>query len=160
MINNWIHFRILNKKKLKITAGINPFLYFTNGSTNLEKKVMTANFNMSAGLFADYKISNHWSANIDWRCDRGFNGEVPTGNFYCVSVSFFQNISSSLYIGLNGHLIYFDYPGRLIGSFSSGEMILGSKRYPVSLSFQAVQPVPCKSVTAPFIWNLSLKISL
>jgi hypothetical protein len=159
MINNWLHYRVLNKNKLKVTTGINPFLYFTSGSTNPEKRAMRANFNLSAGLFADYKISNHWSTNIDYRYDMGFNGEVLTGNFYCVSLSFVQNISSSLFIGLNGHLIYFDYPGQLIGIFNTGEIILGSKRVPASVSFQAVQPVACKSVTAPFIWNLSLNIS-
>jgi hypothetical protein len=160
MINNWIHFRVLNKSKLKVTAGINPFLYFTNGSTNPEKQAMKANFNLSVELFADYKISNHLSANINYRYDKGFKGEVLTGNFYCVSLSYVRNISSSLYMGLNGHLIYFDYPGQFTGIFSSGELILGSKKLPASATFQAVQPVACKSVAAPFIWNLSLNIAL
>jgi hypothetical protein len=160
MINNWTHYRFVNKNKLQVTAGINPFLYFVNDVSNSRKQVLRTSLNLSAEISADYKISTNWSVNINYRRDKGFNDMVLTGNFFCVGVSYKPDISSSLFIGLNEHLIYFDYPGRLVGIFSSGEVILGSKKIPASVSFQAVQPVACKSVAAPFIWNLSLNISL
>jgi hypothetical protein len=158
MINNWIHYRIFNKNKLQVTTGINPFLYFVNDDAHSQMQPLRTSLNLSAELFADYKLSTHWSLNTNYRRDKGFNDMVLTGNFFCVSVSYVQDISSSLYMRLNGHLIYFDYPGRLIGVFSSGEMIVGSKKLPASFTFQAVQPLVCKLVVAPFIWNLSLNI--
>ncbi len=160
IINNWVHYRLFNKKKLQINAGINPFLYFTNTSADSQKKVGTATQNLSAELSADYKFSTSWSANMNYRYDQGFNNIALKGNFFCASVSKVQDMSASLYIRLNGHAIYFDYPGHFHGLFVAGEMILGSKKLPVSLSLQAMQQVSSKSNVSPFLWNTGLVISL
>jgi hypothetical protein len=160
MINNWIHYRLTNKKKLKICAGINPFLYFSSANTYLKKQVMTTNKNLSAELFADYQLSKRWSVNIDYRYDRGFNNMVMTGNFFCASISTIQNLSASTNIRLNAHAIYFDFPCHFQGLFSAWEITLTRKRYPLSLSLQVIQPVACKLNNAAFLWNTWLVISL
>jgi hypothetical protein len=160
IINNWVHYRLFNKKKLQINAGINPFLYFANSMADSQKQVRTATQNLSVELSADYKFSTSWSANIDYRYDHGFNNVVPKGNFYCASVSKLQDMSKSLFFRLNGHAIYFAYPGHFHGLFVAGEMILGSKKLPVSLSLQAMQQVSSKSNVSSFLWNTGLVISL
>jgi hypothetical protein len=160
IINNWVHYRLFNKKKLQINAGINPFLYFANSTADSQKQVRTATKNLSAELSADYKFSTSWSANIDYRYDHGFNNMVLKGNFYCASVSKVQAMSTSLYIRLNGHAIYFDYPRHFHGLFVAGEMILGSKKLPIAVSLQAIQQMSSKSHDSPFLWNTGLVISL
>jgi hypothetical protein len=160
IINNWIHYRLFNKKKLHINAGINPFLYFANTKASSQKQALNATQNLSAELSVDYKFSTSWSANLDYRYDQGFNNMVLKGNFSCVSVSKVQDLSTSLYTRINVHGIYFGYPGHFHGSFVAGELILGSKKLPVLLSLQAMQQVGPTSNVSPFLWNTGFVISL
>jgi len=159
MIDSWIHYSLYHKKKWQVVAGVNPFLYFTATNADLQKQGGSATRNLSGELSADYKILRHWSVNLDYRCDRGFNHQMMSGSFICASLSAKTDISRSLGIRINGHAAYLDYPCRFHALIGSGEMILESKKLPASISLQMIEPLLHGSSPFAFLWNTAVAIS-
>ncbi len=159
MSNNWFHYRLFDRKKLQVSAGINPFLYFATSTVGSKKEMINVTRNISFEASGNYKFSDKWALNFTYRYDHGFNNVILPGNFFCTSIFSKSNISKSIFINVNAHLIYFDYVNNIVGLFGAGEIIVAHKKFPLSAYIQGNQPFWAKFSGAAFIWNTGMVYS-
>lgn len=154
IIENWLKYLVINKRKFKLSAGFNASLFFKTELSPNKEETISANRNVTAGLFAEQTVNEHLSFNFTYwynkRCDRG----TISGHFTNAVASISKiTLVNKLYLDIKPELFYFNNTGSVDGLFASCNISIGHRQFPVSLFLQGVQPIWVNFTGTSFKWN-------
>jgi hypothetical protein len=154
--DSWVHYLIINKPVFKLRTGINFSMYFSDLLLPEDEMVLQGQRYWAFELAGIYNIDPKTSLTVLVWNDRGQDPGTITGIY--TSVAFERSeISVGKRVLLAGSLQIFNiaYDGYNDGLFISPRIAVSYKNVPVSVFFQAIQPVTTNISPYPgFKWNL------
>ncbi len=160
--NNWFRFQFPWRKFI-FRVGTNWSLFFKqstiieNNQTFIVKRVNRYSENE---LAVSYEVNDHLSIQAMWWHDEGLDVDaVKRGDFYSLAteINTFPG-SKNFNIKLRPNFFFLKNKIPFQGFFVSNKTTLTYKQLPLSIFFQAVQPLPVGS-GGDFIWNIGLNYS-
>lgn len=139
MANNWFRYRILDKKRVMVRAGVNPFLFYYDEKQDTGEDKIHIQRNLTFEMFTEIAASGSTSIDILYRHNNGWDGAL-TGEF--ISLKCIQRIAPGKTVSaeIKPELFYFNFTGTLDGFFGSITLEIKHSKVPVSLYCQGVQP--------------------
>ena len=157
IMDNWFHFRIIDKTKFELRTGFNISTFFSEYQTPAQfvwhgQKYGTLEL---AGI---YKFSPTSSIGLMGWYDKGFDTGTVTG--YFIDVAYDKTdvpIGKHLLFAVNVQLFYIDYTGNSDGFFVSPKLALTARKLPLSIFFQGIQALSTNITPFPeFQWNIGV----
>ncbi len=160
-IDNWLHYRIIDRPTFDLTTGINISMYFSN--TNLNDAVFLKGERYFAiSLKGTYKISPKNSLSVSYWNDRGQDEGTLKGHFInLVGERSDMAIGGKLLLAASFQCFYINYDGNNDGLFISPTISSSIRDIPFSIFLQATQPISTNITPYPvFKWNIGLSYTL
>jgi hypothetical protein len=157
IIDNWFHYRIVNRTDFELKAG-GVFSAFFSELETPDEPVLQVQKYLAAELVASYNIAPFTSLAFTYLIDRGQDPGTLSGHFFNL-----QAKRSEFKLGQKGLLLaslqvfYIDYTGSNDGLFTAAFLSATIRNIPFSLFFQAIQDLWTNMDPSPaFKWNVGL----
>jgi hypothetical protein len=160
-IDNWLHYKIINKPSFELRGGFNLSTFFTKIETE-DEAFLTGDRYFAFSLDGTYRITPNSIISLAYWNDRGQESTSLKGHFIDLTGER-SNISlgKSLLMAVNVQLFYINYDGNNDGLFISPKISSSVRDFPFSLYFQATQTIQTNISPYPgFRWNLGISYSL
>ena len=157
IIDNWFHYRIVDRKAFEFKAGAVFSAFFTEYETGEETLLQVQQY-LAAELVATYKFTARSSLAFTYLIDRGQDPGTLSGHFFNLQAdrSDFR-LGKKALLSASLQLFYIDYTGDNDGLFTALYLSASPVNIPFSLFFQGIQPLWSNISPAPgFKWNLGL----
>ncbi|MEZ5070728.1 MAG: hypothetical protein R2751_07125 [Bacteroidales bacterium] len=160
-IDNWFHYRIVDREVFDLTAGIN-FSTFCAGMSVDGEEILKAERYFAGSLSATWQLGAKSFLTADYWSDNGQEKGTVSGHFLALAYDL-----SDLALGAKGLLsfhflaFYINYTGNNDGLFLSPSATLTGRDLPVSLFLQATQPLQTNIDPSPgFKWNVGIRYDM
>jgi hypothetical protein len=154
IIDNWLHYRLIQNIKFELRTGINSSAFFSDIAT-AEGKIWQCQRYGTLELAGTYGLSGKSTLSLLAWYDKGFDKGTITG--YIVNLIADKpdiKIGRKLIAGINAQFFYLDYTDKNDGLFLSPKAALGVRNIPFSIFFQCTQPLHSNISPYPgFRWN-------
>jgi hypothetical protein len=153
----WTHYRIIYRPSFELRAGINFGMIFLEYDTE-DYKVLQGQQYMTLELSGIYKISPKSSVSLMYWNDNGQDPGTIDGTFIDLVYDRTDfKVGETLLLSLNIQFFYIGYTGDNDGLFISPRISSSVKKLPLSLFFQATQPLITNIDPYPgFKWNVGM----
>lgn len=160
-IDNWLHYKIIEKPLFELTAGFNLSTFGTKYNLP-EGSIWEAQRYFAYSLTVVYKFSSKNSLTIAYWNDRGQEKGTIKGHFLnLVAERTDMNIGKEILFSAAFQTFYINYDGNNDGLFISPKLSATVRDVPFSIFFQAIQALSSNISPFPgFRWNLGLSYSL
>jgi hypothetical protein len=160
--NNWFRFQFPWRKFI-FRAGTNWSLFFKQSTiveNNQTITVKRVNRYSENELAVFYEVNDHFSIQAMWWHDEGLDVDaVKRGDFWSLATEINTFPGSSYFnLKLRPNLFYLRNKIPFQGLFVSNKTTLTYKQLPLSIFFQAVQPLAADG-SGKFTWNIGLNYS-
>ncbi len=154
IIDNWVHYRIINKPSFELRTGVDFSMFFSEFNTG-EYKILQAQQYITFEIAGIYKMSPLSSVSLMYWDDNGQDPGTISGSFYNIVYDRSNiKIGKSFLLSVNIQLFYLDYTGENDGLFVSPKIAAALKDLPLSVFFQATQAITSNVEPFPgFRWN-------
>jgi hypothetical protein len=161
-IDNWLHYKIINRPSFELRGGFNLSTFFTKHETEGEEPVLTGDRYFAFSLDGTYKISPNSIISLAYWNDRGQESTSLKGHFIDLTGERSDiKLGKSLLFAVNVQLFYINYDGNNDGLFVSPKISSSVRDIPFSLYFQATQTLQTNISPFPgFRWNLGISYTL
>jgi hypothetical protein len=154
MASNWFRFSFLERKKIKLSTGINPSLFFQTDRIASGEEIINTLRNMTFEFVAELKFSDGWSSRMTYMHIHAFDNGGLSGDFIDASSSVSViRIPEMIAIHLKPQLFYFNFSGKVDGLFTSAILSIDLKKIPLSLFGQGVLMLWSNFPVKNFQWN-------
>lgn len=159
-IDNWLHYKIVDREKLKIRTGVNFSMYFSDLRLP-DKEVLQSERYWAFEVAGFWYFSPTNNISLMYWSDNGKEPGTISGHFVSLAwEKVAMRISDQLSAGIFVQLFYIGYDGNNDGFFVSPRLSASLERLPVSLYFQATQAIESNIEPWPgFKWNVGLMYS-
>lgn len=156
-IDNWLHYKIINRRSLELRTGVNFSSFFSTLEVEGET-ILKAERYFAYALEAMYRFSPNTSLTLMYWSDNGQEPHTISGHYLNLSGDISNiPIGDFLMAGINLQLFYIDYTGENDGLFISPKISAAIRNIPFSLFFQSTQPLISNISPWPgFRWNIGL----
>lgn len=160
-IDNWFHYRIVERPKFELMAGVN-FSTFCSGTEFNDEEILKAERYFAFSLTGTYIFSPVSSLSLDYWSDNGQEQGSLTGHFTALTYDRSKlHLGKSILLSCNLMLFYINYTGNNDGLFISPTMALSAADIPFSLFFQATQALQSNITPWPgFKWDVGISYGL
>lgn len=161
IIDNWFHYRIVDRPVFELKAGGVFSAFFSEYETDNET-VLQAQKYLAAEMTGTYSLNPLTSLAFTYLIDRGQDPGTLSGHFYNL-----QAERSNIKLGKRAllfaslQLFYIDYSGNNDGLFTAAYLSVSLRKFPISVFFQAIQDLWTNMDPSPeFKWNAGLAYSI
>lgn len=160
-IDNWFHYKIIDKPKFELKAGVN-FSTFCSGYQINGEEILKAERYFAFSMEGVYKFTPVSTLTLDYWSDNGQERGSLRGHFMYLAYDRSElGIGEKGLFSLNLMLFYINYTGKNDGLFFSPKMSLSLRNFPASLFFQATQSIQSNISPWPgFKWNVGISYNL
>jgi hypothetical protein len=160
-IDNWLNYKIINRKSFELRAGFNISSFFSDYKTT-EGTILQGERYFALALTGIYKITQHSNVTVAYWNDRGQEEGSIKGHFFnLVGERTGINLGKHVLLAATLQLFYIDYDGNNDGLFIAPKVSSSLRNAPFSLFIQATQAIVSNISPFPeFRWNLGLAYSL
>lgn len=154
MANNWFRLNFMDRKKIKLNAGMNPSLFFKPEKIASGEEILNALRNLTFELAGVCKFSKTWSLRMTCMYIHAFDKGALSGNFFDLSSPFsIMHVPKIISIDFKPQLFYFDFTGNVDGFFTAASISIEYQQIPLSVYFQGVLPLWVDFPGNNFKWN-------
>lgn len=159
-IDNWLHYRIVDRDAFKLRTGINFSMFFSDIKIP-EAQISKGERYWALELAGIYNITSRTVLTFMYWHDRGQDPGTLIGHFFSLSGEHNNmSIGQSLLFSTALQVFYIDYDGNNDGLFVSPKISSSVRSFPLALFFQATQPLMTNISPYPgFEWNLGISYS-
>jgi hypothetical protein len=160
-IDNWLNYKIINRKSFELRAGFNISSFFSEYVTT-EGNILQSQRYFAYALTGIYKITQHSNITAAYWNDRGQEEGTLKGHFFnLVGERSGINLGKHVLFAATLQLFYIDYDGNNDGLFVAPKLSSSVKNIPFSLFIQATQAIVSNISPFPeFSWNLGLAYAM
>ena len=157
IIDNWLHYRLINKPSFELRTGIDISMFFSEYNAE-NYPVWQGQRYIALEIAGIYKFSSASSIALMYWSDNGLEEGTISGHLINLvydrsDIALWKNILLSV----NCQLFYINYTGDNDGLFISPKISLSVRNVPLSLFFQVTQALTSNISPDPgFRWNLGL----
>jgi hypothetical protein len=151
VVNQWLRYQTQHQR-FTFRTGANMSLFFSRNQPN-----MKLNQYLALEGAMGYQLSKKSTLNLVYWYSKGLDETaVKSGHFVSLSASISKiPVSKSLFLELRPNVFYLTNKIPFKGLFVSAITSIAHKKLPVSVFFQAVQPIKVNPTT-PFNWNYGI----
>lgn len=161
LANLHFQYKFLERQKLKLTIGANPFLYFYEASVGDSSTRIIAQRNLNFEFLSNYQFNRNIGVHVNFMKIRGIDAGSLSGNFAILGLRLSKlKFINGLSINLSPEIFYFNFDGFTDGLFANEVLTISHQRFPVAFHFQAVQKMWANFSVQPFNSNIGLSIGL
>jgi len=157
IIDNWFHYRIVERPLFELKAGGVVSAFFSEYET-ADEPVLQAQKYLAAEVVGTYRFSSLSSLAITYLIDRGQDPGTLTGHFFNL-----QAERADMGLGSKGLLFasiqvfYIDYTGDNDGLFTAAYLSASIRNFPLSVFFQGIMDLWTNMDPSPgFKWNAGI----
>jgi hypothetical protein len=157
IIDNWLHYRLIYKPKFELRTGVDFAMFFSEYDAG-DYKILQGQLYITFEIAGIVKFSPNSILSLMYWSDNGQDHGTINGSFYNIIYER-ANIGIGKNVVLAGslQLFYLAYTGNNDGLFISPRIASSIKKIPLSLYFQATQPLTTNIEPNPgFKWNTGL----
>lgn len=158
-INNWLHYKFIDKPKFEFRSGINANLYFspcTTAEVNITKVQRLGMFELAV----TYEPSSKGSVGLLFWYSKGFDRGTLSGHLIDLFAIRSFTIGDKLLFNIMSQFFYMDNTGKMDGLLISGKFILSYTKTHISLFTQETQALLSNMEPFPgFTWNVGVSWS-
>jgi hypothetical protein len=160
-IDNWFHFKLVNRPSFELRTGMNISSFFTNYKLP-EETVLKGERYFAFELAWIYKFNPGTSLSLSYWSDNGQEKGTLKGHFIdLIADKTDIPLGKQALLAVNLQLFYIDYTDKNDGLFIAPRISAGLRSVPLSLFFQAIQPITSNMTPSPeFQWNIGLAYTL
>lgn len=160
IIDNWFHYLLLVKPKFELRTGVCISMFFSEYNTPNET-IWQGQRYFAFELAGKYKLTGTSSISLMAWYDKGIDEGTIEGYFLnLVGDKSDIPVGKHVLMALNVQIFYIDYTDDNDGLFISPKITCSSRDVPVSIFFQAIQPLSSKITPYPeFQWNIGIAYS-
>jgi hypothetical protein len=160
-IDNWIHYKIIDRPSFELVTGMNISMYFSNTGIS-DDIILKGERYFALAIKGTYRISPDNSLSFSYWNDRGQDAGTLKGHYLSLTGEMNNiGIGEHLIFGWNVQLFYINYDGNNDGLFVSPTISSSYRGLPISIFWQATQPVSTNIQPSPvFKWNIGISYSL
>jgi hypothetical protein len=157
MANNWFRYVIRRDKRIKMSGGINPSLFFKPTQSASAEAIIQVQRNLTFEFSSEFKFVNSPTFRFTYMRINAFDTGALSGNFSAISSSFsLFVICKVISVDVKPSLFYFNFDGNVDGFFTSSILNVKNKGYPFSGYLQGVLPIWSGFHGASFKWNVGI----
>jgi hypothetical protein len=157
IIDNWVHYRLIYKPKFELRTGVDFSMFFDEYDTG-DYTILQGQQYIAFELAGIFRFTPKSILSLMYWSDNGQDHGTIKGNFY--NIVYDRNdieIGENVLFSASLQLFYIDYTGDNDGLFVSPRIASSLKKIPLSLFFQAIQPLTSNIEPYPgFRWNAGL----
>jgi len=157
IIDNWFHYRIVDRPAFEFKAGGVISAFFSEYETE-DETVLQAQKYLAAEVVGTYRFTPLSSLAFTYLIERGQDPGTLSGHFFNL-----QAERSDFKLGKKGllsaslQLFYIDYTGDNDGLFTAAYISASLRNFPLSIFFQGIQDLWTNITPSPeFKWNVGL----
>lgn len=161
IIDNWFHYRIVDRSVFELKAG-GVFSAFFSELETPDEPVLQVQKYLAAELVASYNFAPFSSLAFTYLIDRGQDPGTLNGHFFNL-----QAERSGIRLGQKGILLaslqvfYINYTGHNDGLFTAANLWASVRDFPFSVFFQGIQDLWTNMDPSPaFKWNVGLAYAI
>jgi len=161
-IDNWLHYKIIRKPSWELRTGFNISSFFSEYQLDDDKTILEGQRYFALELAATYRFSPNSSLSFMYWNDNGYEPGSISGHFFnLVGERTDIKIGNRVLMGINIQLFCITYDGNNDGLFITPKISSSLINVPLSLFFQATQPLVTNVTPYPgFQWNVGLAYTL
>jgi len=157
IIDMWLHYRLIYKPEFELRAGVDFSMFFGEYDAG-DYKILQGQQYITFELAGIYRFTPKSILTLMYWNDNGQDHGSIKGNYY--NIVYDRNdieIGRNVLFSATLQLFYVGYTGNNDGLFVSPKIASSVKNLPLSLFFQAIQPLSSNIEPYPgFRWNLGL----
>jgi hypothetical protein len=159
-IDNWVHYKIIDRPSLEFRTGMNLCVVSTDYHTIEDVIIRSVRF-FAVELAGTYKFNEKSSVTLVFWDDNGIEKGTIRGHYINLSGRINEIfISRSIFLSARLQVFGISYTGKNDGFFTTPSLSASMKGYPVSVYLQATQPLQTNIVPYPgFNWNVGMSYS-
>lgn len=161
IIDNWFHYRIIDRPAFEFKAGAVISTYFSDIETP-DEVIHQAQKYLAVEFTSKYKFNPNTALAFTYLLDRGQDPGTTSGHFFNL-----QAEKSGINLGEKGllsaslQLFYINYRGNDDGLFTAGNVSVSLRNVPFAIFAQAIQAISSNITPFPeFKWNVGLSYTL
>lgn len=157
-IDNWLHYKIIDKPDFILRTGWNFSTFFTQGK--LEGQTILRGERYFAGeLAAFYKLSSRNTLSLMYWNDSGIEPGTISGHYISLADEITDvSLADNFFLGTAAQLFYINYDGPNDGLFMSPRVSMSAMNLPFIVYLQATQVLTSNIFPTPgFKWNAGLQ---
>ncbi len=160
IIDNWLHYRLIYKPKFELRTGVDFGMLFSQYDAG-DYEILQGQQYITLELACIYRFSPKSSLSLMYWNDNGQDHGTINGSFYNILYEVVDiGIGKSVLLAASLQLFYLAYTGNNDGLFISPRIATSVKKIPLTLFFQATQPLTTNIEPNPgFKWNAGLAYS-
>jgi hypothetical protein len=157
IIDNWLHYRLIYKPRFELRTGVDFAMFFSEYDAE-ENKILQGQQYITLEIAGIIKISPKDILSLMYWRDNGQDYRSISGSYYNIVYDRTDiEIGKTILLAGSLQLFYLDYTGNNDGLFISPKIAVSINKIPLSLFFQATQPLTTNIEPNPgFRWNLGL----
>jgi len=157
IIDNWLHYRIICKPKFELRTGVDFAMFFSEIDEE-DHKILQGQQYITFEIATIFKFSPRSILSLMYWSDNGQDYGTISGGFYNIVYERTDiEIGNTILFAAALQLFYLEYTGNNDGLFISPRIAASVKKIPLSLFFQATQPLTTNVEPNPgFKWNAGL----
>jgi hypothetical protein len=157
IIDNWLHYRLIYKPKFELRAGVDFSMFFGEYDAG-DHEILQGQQYLTFELAGIYRFTPRSILTLMYWNDNGQDHGSISGNYYNIVYDWNDiEIGENVLFSATLQLFYVGYTGNNDGLFVSPKIAFSVKKLPLSLFFQAIQPLTSNIEPYPdFKWNLGL----
>jgi hypothetical protein len=160
ILDNWFHYKLVDQPKFELRTGVNISMFFSELKTP-DEDVWRGQRYTTFELAGTYKLPKSRSIGLMYWYDMGIDSGTIKGHF--INLVLDQSeiaLGKQLLLGVNIQIFYIDYTDYNDGLFISPKVSLSTRKLPVSIYCQGLQPVTSNMSPYPsFQYNLGIGYS-
>jgi len=159
-IDNWLNYKIVNRTKFELRAGVNFSSFFTPVKIS-DTALLKAERYFAYTITGVYKITSATLLTLAYWSDNGQEQGTIRGHFFnFIAEKNDFRLGNHGLLALALQLFYIDYDGNSDGLFFTPRIAASVRDFPLSVFFQATQAIQSNISPFPeFKWNLGLAYS-
>ena len=160
-IDNWFHLKLVSRPSFELRTGMNISSFFSEYKLPAETVLQGQRY-FAYELMGMYKFTPGTSLSLAYWSDNGQEKGTLKGHFIDLTADKTDiPLGKQVLLAVNLQLFYIDYTDKNDGLFIAPRISAGLRSIPLSLFFQAIQPLTSNMTPSPeFQWNVGLAYAL
>lgn len=160
IIDNWFHYKLMDRSKFELRTGINASMFFSEYKTT-DEAIYQGQRYATFELAGMYKFSKTSSLSLITWYDKGLEDGTISGYFLnLVADKSDIRVGNHFLMAVNLQTFYIDFTDKNDGLFISPKISCSSMDVPGFIFFQAIQPLISNILPSPeFQWNVGIGFS-